>query len=92
MAKNTISMDNSNDLYFLVKWIIAWVTGGVTTAWGVNKAIDRYFDYKIRIQEKMMDERANHQIDERVMPKIDRLDNSIEKLTEAVTLLKDKIK
>jgi len=85
-------MENSNDLYFLIKWVVAWVTAGITTGFGVNKAIDRYFDYKIRIQEKMMDERANHQIDERVMPKIDRLDNSIERLTEAVTLLKDKIK
>jgi len=85
-------MENSNDLYFLAKWIVAWVTGAIATVWSLNKAIDRYFDYKIRIQEKMMDERANAQIDERVMPKIDRLDNSIEKLTEAVTLLKDKIK
>lgn len=85
-------MDNSNDLYFLAKWIVAWVAGSVSAVWTINKAIDRYFDYKIRIQEKMMDERANAQIDERVMPKIDRLDDSIIKLTEAVTLLKDKIK
>lgn len=87
-------MENNNniDVVYLIKWAFAWLTSAVSFIWTINKAIDKYFDYKLKIQEKMMDERANHQIDERVMPKIDRLDSSIERLTEAVTLLKDQIK
>ena len=80
-------MENSNDLYFLIKWIVAWVSGSVTFLFAINKIVDGYFSFRA----KQLDKRIGELIEEKVEPQITKLSDSIDSLKVTIAKLTDKM-
>lgn len=83
-------MDNSNELFYLIKWCVAWVSGAIGAVWSVNKGIDKYFEFKASQQQKLIEIVVQNMLKTNVNPTLDRLSDSIEKLNVALWDLKNR--
>ncbi|MDF3076116.1 MAG: hypothetical protein K0S09_5 [Sphingobacteriaceae bacterium] len=70
----------------LAKWVIAWVSGAAATILGINKIVDRWFEFKMKQQESLIKEIVK----EVTAPEIDRLSKSIDELNKALWALQRK--
>lgn len=74
----TMEPEQSNYWVDLAKWVIAWVTGALGTAWTCNTAIHKYFEWKKNQQQQFIEE----VIDKKMAPTMERIESSVDELKE----------
>lgn len=80
-------MNNEHELFYLIKWCVAWISGAVSFIWGLNTSLDKYFSFR----SKLLDKRIGELIDEKVDPQITKLSTSINELRDVIWELKNKM-
>lgn len=73
-------------VYNSTPWIT--VSGAILAGW--NKAVDKYWDYKLKFFDARTAKMIDEKLDNKVTPEINKLSQAIDELKEAIWEMKKK--